>query len=67
MSSRLDEFRRAAADCLALARTTTDPATRVSLVILAQQWIDMAASAPVADNLLLNALAEFNKHQLTME
>jgi hypothetical protein len=36
MPDRSDEFRKAAADCVALARTTNDPTTRTSLLIMAQ-------------------------------
>jgi hypothetical protein len=46
----------AAAECLRLASNTTDPASRVSLLLLAQKWIQWtnkrAAKAPAADALL---------------
>ena len=45
---RSDEFRKAAADCLALLRVTTDPKTRVSLLVMAQRWFDLANRSPSA-------------------
>lgn len=42
MPDRSDEFRKAAADCVALARTTIDPVTRTSLLTMAQKWYDLA-------------------------
>jgi hypothetical protein len=46
MTDRADEFRKAAADCLALARTATDAATRSELLLMAQKWIDLTTSPP---------------------
>ena len=43
MPDRSDEFRKAAADCLARARNTVDPVTRANLLTLAQKW-DLTAN-----------------------
>ena len=37
-----DALRELAAECVALAERTTDPDTRVELLIIAQKWIAMA-------------------------
>jgi hypothetical protein len=42
MPDRSDEYRRAAAECLAVARTTNDPVARVKLLTMAQRWFDLA-------------------------
>lgn len=42
MTDRSDEFRNAASDCLQLARLTSDPSTRASLLLMAQKWFDLA-------------------------
>jgi hypothetical protein len=47
MPDRSDEYRRAAAQCLALACATTDPVTRVKLLIMAQTWYDRANGPPI--------------------
>lgn len=61
MSDESDEFRRRAADCLALARATSDPYTRLSLVTMAQRLHTMAhGSAAEFDAILRN----FNDDQL---
>jgi hypothetical protein len=46
MSDRSDEYRRAALECLRLARTTSDERTRASLLIMAQRWFDFANGLP---------------------
>jgi hypothetical protein len=61
---RSGEFRKAAADCLALVRVTTDPTARVSLLVMAQRWYDLANGSPSA-SALDAALKEFNDRQLT--
>jgi hypothetical protein len=62
MPDRSDEFRKAAADCVALARTTTDAMTRTSLLIMAQKWYDLA-NGPATD---FNAIVqEFNDQQMS--
>ena len=59
---RFYEFRKAAADCVALARTTNDPTTRTSLLIMAQKWYDLA-NGPATD---FNAIVqEFNDQQMS--
>lgn len=40
MAQRADEFRKAAAQCLALAGKARDPSTRAMLLLLAQKWHD---------------------------
>jgi hypothetical protein len=47
MADRGDEFRAAAAQCLALAQTSTDPNTRVALIGMAQRFHDRANRPPV--------------------
>ncbi len=44
MAGDEEKFREAAANCLALARTTCDSATRIGLLTLAQKWLDLATS-----------------------
>jgi hypothetical protein len=59
---RSEEFRRAAADCLALISTTTDASSRVRLLTMAQQWSSWA-NAKGAER-LETALREFNDRQM---
>jgi len=42
MDEREDEYRRAAAECLELARATAEPSTRIRLFSLALNWLDLA-------------------------
>jgi hypothetical protein len=42
MTDRGGEFRAAAAQCLALAQTTTDPSTRAALINMAQRFYERA-------------------------
>jgi hypothetical protein len=42
MPSRLEEFRKAAAECLHLAHTASDPSTRATLLMMAQRWHDLS-------------------------
>jgi hypothetical protein len=51
MTDRSDEFRKAAAECLQLARATSDPSTRVSLLAMAQKWLDLANGPRGQDDL----------------
>jgi hypothetical protein len=62
LHSRSAKFRKAAADCLSLVRTTTDPTTRAVLLVMAQRWLDQAT--PLADDLLRNSMAKFDQRQL---
>jgi len=43
---RSGQFRKAAANCVALARRTSDPVARAKLLTMAQRWYEMAK--PVA-------------------
>jgi hypothetical protein len=62
MPDRSDEFRKAAADCLAIARSTTDSATRAILLTMAQRWYDLA-NGPATD---FDAIVrEFNDRQMS--
>jgi hypothetical protein len=61
MPDRSDEFRSLAAECVAIARTTTDPAARVTLLTMAQKWFDLA-NGPTTS--LDGALREFNASQM---
>jgi hypothetical protein len=61
LPDRSDEFRKLAADCLAIARTVTDPGNRAILLTMAQKWFDLA-NGP-ATNLDV-ALREFNTAQM---
>jgi len=47
------EFRAAAAHCLTLAQTSTDPGMRASLVAMAQRFLDRANRPPVDIDALL--------------
>jgi hypothetical protein len=62
MTDRSDEFRRAAANCVAIARTTDDPATRVSLLTMAQRWYDLANGPAVNFDAIVR---EFNDRQMS--
>jgi hypothetical protein len=59
---RSDEFRKAAADCVALARTTSDPMTRASLLTMAQKWYDLANGSPTNFEAIVR---EFNDEQMS--
>jgi len=62
MPDRSDEFRRAAANCIAIARTTTDSASRAILLTMAQRWYDLAnGPAPDFDAIVRG----FNEQQMT--
>jgi hypothetical protein len=61
MPDRSDEFRKAAADCVALARATSDPLMRANLLTMAQRWYDLA-NAPATD--FDAVLREFNDWQM---
>jgi len=62
MPDRSDEFRKAAADCLALARNTVDPVTRTNLLTMAQKWFKLA-NGPATDFDAI--LRQFNDQQMT--
>jgi hypothetical protein len=61
MADRTDELRATAAQCLALAQSTTDPQTRAALLIMAQKLNDMASNRPASFEM---AQREFNERQM---
>jgi hypothetical protein len=61
MADRADELRDTAAQCLALAQSTTEPQTRVALLIMAQKLNDMASSRPANFEMVQR---EFNNQQV---
>jgi hypothetical protein len=63
---RSDKFRQAATKCLLLARKTKDPATRLSLLTMAQQWFTLANGSP-GDGAFNAALRIFNDSQMTRQ
>ena len=62
MPDRSDEFRKAAADCVALARTTNDPVMRTGLLTMAQRWYTLANAPPKNFDAVLR---EFNDEQMS--
>ena len=56
-----EELRATAAQCVALAQSTTDPRTRVALTIIAQKLYDMANPQSAKYEL---AQREFNNRQM---
>ena len=64
MAQRADEFRKAAAQCLALAGKARDPSTRAMLLLLAQKWHEHADN-PAADIRFDAILKEFNDQQMS--
>ncbi len=65
MTDRSDEYRKAAADCLALARSTISVGTRASLLLMAQKWFDMANGPPSTGNGFDGGLQGFNDEQMS--
>jgi hypothetical protein len=57
--------RRAAEECVALARITTDPDTKEILLTRAQEWLKLAYSDHDAE--FDGLLAKFNEHQMGFE
>jgi hypothetical protein len=55
------ELRRMAAECLAVALTTSDPSARVSLLSMAQKLVDLADGLAI---LLEFDAQEMSRHQL---
>jgi hypothetical protein len=47
MPDRPEEFRRTAAECLALAQSTSDARTRAALIDMAQRLYDRANRPPI--------------------
>jgi hypothetical protein len=60
---RSDQFRRAALECLQLARRASDENARTSLLMMAQRWFDLA-NGPTAQGGLDFAVREFNEGQM---
>jgi hypothetical protein len=58
-----EQLRRAAADCLDIARTTTDQNARTRLLSLAQKFMELAIGTP-SDQVLAKLLDEFNDAQM---
>jgi hypothetical protein len=58
-----DKFLQAAADCIDIARGTQDEQTRVALIVLAQQWLDLAQNGS-DDGALVGALQAFSDWQM---
>jgi len=49
---RSSEYRLLAAECLAISRIVCDPATRASLLLMAQTWLDLAIGEASLDVLV---------------
>ena len=60
-----EEYRRAAAECILLARTISDPDTKEALLIRAQEWLKLAYSEHEAE--FGRLLAAFNEQQMGLE
>jgi hypothetical protein len=58
-----DKFRQAAASCLNIAQTTTDPNARTRLLMLAQKFMELG-KASSSDQVLAKLLDEFNDAQI---
>ena len=61
MTDSSDEYRRAAGECVAIARTTSDPVTRIKLLTMAQRWYDLANGSRINLDVLL---CGFNDEQM---
>jgi hypothetical protein len=59
------DCRRAAAECIELARATTDPETKEALLIRGQEWLKLAYSDHDAE--FDRLLAGFNTRQMGLE
>ena len=57
-----ERCRKAAAECVELARATTDPEKKQILLTHAQAWLKLAYAEPSAQ--LQRLLAEFNEEQM---
>jgi hypothetical protein len=62
MPDRSDQFRKLAADCVAIAREVTDPDARATLLGMAQTWNEMANGPAVNFDSLV---PEFNDRQMS--
>jgi len=61
---RADKLRTMASECLRLARTAMEPATRYTLLTMAQKLLDRA-DAPSSDRHLDTAVRLFNDEQMS--
>jgi hypothetical protein len=61
MTDRTEELRETAAQCVALAQSTSDPAVRAALIIMAQKLCDVANHRSAAYEV---AQREFNDRQI---
>lgn len=59
------DCRRAAAECIELARATADPDTKEALLIRGQEWLKLAYSDHDAE--FERLLAAFNTQQMGLE
>jgi hypothetical protein len=64
MTDRTEELRETAAQCVALAQSTTDPAVRAALTIMAQKLCDVANHRSAAYDV---AEREFNDRQVLQQ
>jgi len=64
MTDRTEELRETAAQCVALAQSTTDPAVRAALIIMAQKLCDVANHRAAAYEV---AHREFNDRQMLQQ
>jgi hypothetical protein len=58
-----NSYRQAAAECLEIAGTTTDPEARIRLVVLASKFLDLASKPGEYDPLRV-LIDEFNDGQM---
>jgi hypothetical protein len=58
-----DRFRALAAECLDLARKTTDQSARAMLLAMAQTWLELAYEKPWQSRFAV-VLDDFNEHQM---
>jgi hypothetical protein len=64
MTDRTEELRETAAQCMALAQSTTDPAVRAALTIMAQKLCDVANHRSATYEV---AQREFNDRQMLQQ
>ena len=64
MTDRTEELRETAAQCVALAQSTTDPAVRAALIIMAHKLCDVANHRSAAYEV---AQREFNDRQMLQQ
>jgi hypothetical protein len=65
MPDRSEKYRKAAAQCLELARTTSDLSTRADLLLMAQKWLKLAMANASSGRRLNAALEDYNQEQMT--